>query len=69
MRRFQIASWNVYNRVLEKRPRTNNNVKSWHEKLNSKATKNLTVNKLVELLREEQAKVEIDLFKSIWVQY
>ncbi len=26
-----------------------------------KATKNLTIDKLVELLREEQAKVEIDL--------
>jgi hypothetical protein len=59
--RFPITSWNVYNRVLAKRPKTNNNVESWHEKLNSKATKNLTINKLVELLREEQAKVEIDL--------
>ncbi len=36
--RFPTTSWNVYNRVLAKRPKTNNNVESWHGKLNSKAT-------------------------------
>jgi len=61
--RYTIESWNVHERVLSKRPRTKNNVENWHEKVNNKASKNLTLYKLVELLRGEQSKVEIELVK------
>ena len=44
-------------------PRTNNKVECWHKLINYKATKNLTVFKLIELLRSEQSKVETDLVK------
>ena len=44
-------------------PRTNNKVECWHKLINYKATKSLTVFKLIELLRSEQSKVETDLVK------
>lgn len=38
--------------------RTNNNIESWNAKLNHSATKNLTLFKLINLLRNEQSKVD-----------
>jgi hypothetical protein len=61
--RFPIATWNVHNRCKLGLPRTNNKVECWHMLINNKATKNLTVYKLIELLRTEQSKVETDLVK------
>ena len=61
--RFPISTWNVHNRCKLGLPRTNNNVECWHMLINNKATKNLTIFKLIELLRTEQSKVETDLVK------
>jgi hypothetical protein len=61
--RFPIATWNVHIRCKLGLPRTNNKVECWHMLINNKATKNLTVYKLIELLRTEQSKVETDLVK------
>ena len=61
--RFPISTWNVHIRCKLGLPRTNNNVECWHMLINNKATKNLTIFKLIELLRTEHTKVETDLVK------
>ena len=40
---------------------TNNNCEVWHGRINQANGSNLSVNHLVEVLREEQSKMEIDL--------
>lgn len=61
--RFPIESWNLYNRVLNNLPRINNSVESWHSQIQATVRKHLKVKDLVELLLDEQSKVETDLIK------
>ena len=56
--RYPISTWNLYQRVLEGKPRTNNPVESWRGQLTKDEKSHLTVNKLVEKLRKEQSHSE-----------
>lgn len=56
--RYPINTWNLHERCKLRMARTNNNIESWHAKLNHSATKNLTLFKLINLLRNEQSKVD-----------
>lgn len=56
--RYPIPSWNLYNRVMKKLPRTNNAIESWHSRLKANQKNNITLNKLIDLLRTEQAKTD-----------
>jgi len=56
--RFPISTWNLYVRVLENLPRTNNSVESWHSAFTSHEKKHLTINLLVEKIRKEQSNSE-----------
>ena len=51
--RFPIDSWNLYERVISKKERTNNDIESWHSARKSDVKKNLTLNRLIQLLKEE----------------
>ncbi|RNA08693.1 hypothetical protein BpHYR1_014524 [Brachionus plicatilis] len=59
--RFSIDLWNVHERVKLNLPRTNNNVESWHSRIKPDARNSLTIDKVVELFREEQSNMESDL--------
>ncbi|RMZ94749.1 hypothetical protein BpHYR1_007450, partial [Brachionus plicatilis] len=41
--RYQIPTWNLYNRVLEELPRTNNSVESWHNAFTTNEKKHLNI--------------------------
>ena len=56
--RYPIPSWNLHNRVLNKLPRTNNAIESWHSRLKAEQKREMTLNKLVGLLRDEQANTD-----------
>jgi hypothetical protein len=56
--RFSISSWNLHQRVLLKLPRTNNAIESWHSRLKADVKKEITLNRLINLLREEQSKTD-----------
>ena len=59
--RFTIDSWNLFDRVMNKLPRTNNALESWHSARKADVKKNLTLNRLVALLKDEQAKTDTEL--------
>ena len=61
--RFPIPSWNLFDRVKNRKPLTNNNVENWHCRVTQDIRKNMTVNICVELFRLEQNKMEGDLVR------
>ena len=46
--RFLKELWNVFDRLNENLPRTNNDVESWHSRIKPDTRQNLTVGKVVE---------------------
>jgi len=56
--RFPISSWNLHQRVLLKLPRTNNAIESWHSRLKADVKKEIKLNRLLNLLREEQSQTD-----------
>ncbi|CAF2981208.1 unnamed protein product [Rotaria socialis] len=59
---FDHALWNVYDRVITDLPRSNNSVEGWHNAFASRVTvAHPTIKKLVEKIRREQSKFEIDI--------
>ncbi|CAF0918334.1 unnamed protein product [Brachionus calyciflorus] len=61
--RFPIQTWNLYDRVLKELPRTNNSVESWHSQIQYNVKRKLKIEALIDLLRDEQSKVETELVK------
>ena len=59
--RFPISSWNLFDRVFLKLPRTNNAIESWHSRLKSDVKKEMTLNKVIGLLRDEQSKTDTSI--------
>lgn len=60
--RFAIAIWNVYSRVENGLPRTNNSVEGWHRAFQQTLNcHHPSVYKLIEQFRKEQDHVEIQL--------
>ena len=56
--RFPMDTWNLYDRVLQRLPRTNNEVESWHNVLSKDEKSHLTCNKLIEKLHKKQSHTE-----------
>jgi hypothetical protein len=56
---FSIDLWNVYKRVAEDLPRTNNPVEVWHKVFELSCQKHSTVNKLIEQFRLEQNNTDV----------
>ncbi|KAL8601709.1 hypothetical protein ACOMHN_033885 [Nucella lapillus] len=60
--KFDVAMWNVYNRVGDNLPRTNNSVEGWHRAFDQRmSVTHPTLGRLVSKLRKEQASTEIML--------
>lgn len=51
---FDIELWNVYDRVVNNMPRTNNFVEAWYGAFSSMLNKHPNVNQLIDELRKEQ---------------
>lgn len=62
---FPIECWNVFERVKQRLPRTNNNVENWHSRIQADVRKKLNVFMVVELLRLEQDKSESDYARLV----
>ena len=56
--RFPINLWNLYERVQQNLPRTNNSVESWHGTISESNNSHLTVNKCIDLFKLEQSNTE-----------
>ena len=56
--RFPMDTWNLYERVLQILPKTNNTVESWHSVLSKDEKSHLTCNKLIEKLHKKQSYTE-----------
>lgn len=56
---FPIELWNVYDRVLQNLPRTNNSIESWHHIIANDQKKHLSFEKIIELFRIEQKNTEL----------
>ncbi|KAL8604295.1 hypothetical protein ACOMHN_023665 [Nucella lapillus] len=60
--KFDVAMWNVYNRVGDNLPRTNNSVEGWHCAFDQRmSVTHPTLGRLVIKLRKEQARTELML--------
>ena len=59
---FHLTLWSVYDRVIGNLPRSNNSVEGWHKTFATRVSiSHPTVVKLVEKIRREQSKFEIDI--------
>ncbi|CAF1691384.1 unnamed protein product, partial [Adineta ricciae] len=57
-----IELWNVYDRVSENLPRTNNSIEGWHNAFAQRVSiAHPTINKLTDKIRTEQSKFELDI--------
>ena len=59
--RFAVELLNLFDRVKENLPRTNNIVESWHASVKYDAKQNMTVGKVVELFHLDQSYMELNL--------
>ncbi|CAF0977031.1 unnamed protein product [Brachionus calyciflorus] len=59
--RFPVELWNLNERVKLDLPRTNNNIESWHSRINKNVNRNLTIKKVIVLFKNEQNSMETDL--------
>ena len=54
--------WNVYERVIQGLPRTNNAVEGWHRAFNNRSSiKHPSITRLAKCILREQARFEIDI--------
>ena len=60
---FPISTWNLYQRILDDKPRVTNSVESWHQTLTPDLKTNIDIESLVEIFRKEQAQTETWLAK------
>ncbi|CAF4165667.1 unnamed protein product [Rotaria sordida] len=59
---FSIQTWNVYDRVLQDLPRSNNSIEGWHRAFNNRVSmKHPTITKLAKCILREQANFEMDI--------
>jgi hypothetical protein len=59
---FPLELWNVYERVNANLARTNNSIEDWHNEFAKRVTiVHPTIKKLVDKIRREQSKFEIDI--------
>jgi hypothetical protein len=51
---FPVTIWNCYDRTLGNLPRTNNNLESWHNAIQSETKKHMSILRVIQYLRTEQ---------------
>ena len=61
--RFAHDSWSLYERVLSNKPRTTNNIESWHNSIRDSDRVDMQFVKLIEFFRIEQSNTENYLIK------
>ncbi|CAF0940563.1 unnamed protein product [Brachionus calyciflorus] len=61
--RFDIDLWNIYDRINDCLPRTNNFVEAWHKAFSNMLSYHPSVYALVDKFREEQKKNESELLR------
>ena len=61
--KFPIPLWNMYERVKEDKPRTNNCVESWDGTMSEDTKSHMTVNKVIEVFRTEQSNTQVWIAK------
>jgi hypothetical protein len=55
---FPISTWNLYQRILDDKPRVTNSVESWHRTLTPDIKANMDIESIVEIFRKEQAQTD-----------
>jgi hypothetical protein len=60
---FPISIWNVHEKTLMNLPRTNNNLESWHNAIQSEAKKHSSIYRVIQFLRKEQEFTQFKLVK------
>jgi hypothetical protein len=59
---FSLELWNVYERVIQDLPRSNNAIEGWHHAFNNRVSiKHPSITKLAKCILREQSKFEIDI--------
>ena len=56
---FSIDIWNVFRRLVDDLPRTNNSLESWHKVFELSCKKHPTVHKIIEQFKLEQQNTDI----------
>ncbi|CAF3943882.1 unnamed protein product [Rotaria sp. Silwood1] len=60
--RFSLQLWNIYDRVIQDLPRSNNAINDWHHAFNNQVSiKHPAITKLAKCILREQARFEIDI--------
>ena len=60
--KISLQLWNVYERVIQDLPRSNNAVEGWHHAFNNRVSiKHPSVTKLAKSILREQSRFEIDI--------
>lgn len=60
--KFNLQLWNVYERVIQDLPRSNNAIEGWHNAFNNRVSiKHPSITKLAKCILREQSKFEIDI--------
>jgi hypothetical protein len=60
---FPIPTWNLYQRVLDDKPRVTNSVEAWHQTLTPDLKPNMDIESIVEVFRKEQAQTDNWLYQ------
>ncbi|CAF1091814.1 unnamed protein product [Rotaria sordida] len=60
--KFSIQLWNIYERVIQDLPRSNNAIEGWHHAFNNRVSiKHPSITKLAKCILREQSRFEIDI--------
>ena len=55
---FPIPTWNLYQRVLDEKPRATNSVEAWHAVVTPDIKRNMPIEEVINLFRKEQGMTE-----------
>ena len=59
---FSLQLWNIYERVIQDLPRSNNHIEGWHHAFNNRVSiKHPSITKLAKCILREQSRFEIDI--------
>ncbi|CAF1136196.1 unnamed protein product [Adineta steineri] len=60
--KFSLQLWNMYERVIQDLPRSNNSIEGWHHAFNSRVSiKHPSIVKLTKCILREQSRFEVDI--------
>jgi hypothetical protein len=60
--KFSLELWNMYDRVVQDLPRSNNSIEGWHQAFNHRVSiKHPSIIKLTKCIIREQSRFEVDI--------